>query len=198
MDRAAWQQRKRAWARFHAWERAQLETATPAERLARVGELVGLYRTWYPEAARGDAIEVVGERVRRMRAASAFRILPGDSLAFVRTTRVLPLETKEGVRVDLIFGQLPYEERAIRRAVVHEPAGLGIRVCTAEDLIVHKIISDRAQDREDIRGIIQRRGAQLDRAYLDPIVEGLARELARPDLLAFYRACLGLPEGSQP
>jgi len=66
MDRAAWEQRQRAWARFHAWELARLETATPAERLARVGELVELYRTWHPEAARGEAIEAVGERVRRM------------------------------------------------------------------------------------------------------------------------------------
>ena len=128
------------------------------------------------------------------RAAGSFRVLPEDPLAFVQTTRVLPLETKEGFRVDLIFGQLPYEERAVRRAVVHEPAGLGIRVCTAEDLIVHKIISDRLQDREDIRGIVQRRGPQLDRAYLDPLIEGLARDLARPDILAFYRACLGPQE----
>jgi len=128
------------------------------------------------------------------RAAASFGVLPEDPLAFVQTTRVLPLETKEEFRVDLIFGQLPYEERAIQRALVHELAGVPVRVCTAEDLIIHKIISDRAQDREDIREIIQRRGPQIDRTYLDPLIEGLARDLARPDILAFYRACLGLQE----
>lgn len=69
MDRATWQERQAAWARFHAWEATRPETTTPAERLARVGELVELYRAWHPEAARGEAIEVVGERVRRLHAA---------------------------------------------------------------------------------------------------------------------------------
>ncbi len=132
------------------------------------------------------------------RVARTFRILPEDPLGFVRTTRVLPLETKEGVRVELVFGQLPYEQQAIQRARPHELAGVPIRVCSPEDLVVHKILADRPQDREDIRGIIRRLGVRLDRAYLDPLVEGLAHDLARPDLLAFYRACLGLPEGPQP
>jgi len=66
IDRVAWDERRQAWERFHAWEAAQPETLTPAERLARVGGLVELYRAWHPEAARGEAIEVVGERVRRM------------------------------------------------------------------------------------------------------------------------------------
>jgi len=76
MDRAAWEQRQRAWAEFHAWEMARLETATPAERLARVGELIELYRTQHPEAARGDPIEVVGERVRRMHEALRYIRVP--------------------------------------------------------------------------------------------------------------------------
>jgi hypothetical protein len=36
--------------------------------------------------------------------------------AFVRDTRVLPVETEDGVRIDIIFGMLPFEEEAIRRA----------------------------------------------------------------------------------
>jgi len=55
---------------------ARLETATPAERLARVGELIELYRTQHPEAARGDPIEVVGERVRRMHEALRYIRVP--------------------------------------------------------------------------------------------------------------------------
>ncbi len=69
MDRAAWRDRQQAWSRFHAWEAAQPATTTAAERLARVGELLELYRKWHPEAARGEGIEAVGDRVRRMHAA---------------------------------------------------------------------------------------------------------------------------------
>ena len=56
------------------------------------------------------------------------------------------METKEGFR-DLIFGALPFEETAIRRARVMSVAGERVRVCAPEDLIVLKIVSDRARDR---------------------------------------------------
>lgn len=55
---------------------------------------------------------------------------------------MLPLEV-EGLRVDLILGQPPYEEQAIRRARLVDVDGLGVRVCAPEDLIVHKIISKK-------------------------------------------------------
>ena len=61
-----WQERQAAWAQFHAWEATRPDPTTAAERLARMGELVELYRRWHPEAARGEAIEAVGERVRRL------------------------------------------------------------------------------------------------------------------------------------
>lgn len=169
--------------------------AVPYMVIGGVANLVwGLARTtldvditvWVEESRIPPLIEQAGQR---------FRVLPADPLNFVRTTRVLPLEAKEGIRVDLIFGQLPYEERAIQRARPQELAGCSIQVCTPEDLIVHKLIADRPRDREDVRGVIQRHGPRLDRVYLDPIVEGLARELARPEILAFYQACLLEGEG---
>lgn len=118
------------------------------------------------------------------------RLLPDDPVEFIRETRVLPMETKEGFRVDLIFGTLPFEESAIRRARLMSVAGERVRICTPEDLIVLKIVSDRARDREDVAGIIRTQGAGLDRRYLDPLIEGLAADMGRPDLLDFYRRCL--------
>lgn len=35
---------------------------------------------------------------------------------FVKETRLLPLRDRNSIPIDLIFGSLPYEERAIRRA----------------------------------------------------------------------------------
>ena len=51
-------------------------------------------------------------------------------------------------------------------------------------------MSDRPRDREDVAGIIRTQMAKLDRQYLDPLVEGLATDMGRPDLLDFYRRCL--------
>lgn len=39
-------------------------------------------------------------------------------------------------------------------------------VCAPEDLILLKVLSGRVKDLDDVRGVIQARGARLDRAYL--------------------------------
>ena len=117
--------------------------------------------------------------------------LVADPLQFVRERRVLPARTADGTAVDIVFAGLPYEVAAIERAVPVEVAGYSVRICTAEDLIVHKIISSRPRDREDIRGIVQRRGDRLDRDYLTPIVRELAIALDQPDIFDFYRSLWG-------
>lgn len=125
------------------------------------------------------------------RLAAVFRLLPDQPVEFIRETRVLPMETMQGFRVDLIFGALPFEEAAIRHARVVSVSGQPVHVCSPEDLIISKIVSDRPRDRDDVAGIIQRQGPKLDRRYLDPLIESLAAEMGRPDLLEFYRRCVG-------
>lgn len=112
-----------------------------------------------------------------------------NPVAFIEQTNVLPLEDANGVRIDLIFAKLPYEFKAIRRSKPMRVQGEWIQVCTPEDLIVHKIISDRPRDREDIQGIISSAKDRLNKRYLDPIVKELAKALAKPELLKFYRSC---------
>ena len=114
--------------------------------------------------------------------------LVADPVRFVQERRVLPARTSDGIAVDIVFAGLPYEVAAIERAVPVEVAGYSVRICTAEDLIVHKIISSRPRDREDILGIARRQGNRLDRSYLAPIVRELAAALDQPDILDFYRS----------
>lgn len=115
-----------------------------------------------------------------------------DPVSFVTETNVLPLEDVKGICLDLIFAKLPYEFQAIRRSKSIRVQNESIRVCAPEDLIIHKIISDRPRDREDVRGIISSHRSKLNRKYLDPVVKDLAKSLARPDLLEFYRSCFSL------
>jgi len=119
-----------------------------------------------------------------------FRLLPGDPIAFARSTHVVPAETPMHVRVDFVLASLPYEREAIDRAVTVALGGVSARLCTAEDLVIHKVLSDRARDREDVEGVIQRQRVRLDRTYLDPRVAEVARDLDRPEILSFYHECL--------
>ncbi len=141
---------------------------------------------WVPEEKiRG----FVGEMVK------VFPSRSGDPLAFVKESNVLPLETSNGIRIDMIFGQLPYEEEAIQRAVLQPIEGMQVRVCSPEDLILHKVISERVKDRDDVRGIIQQQKGRLDRKYLDPKVKSLAESMNCPDIWSWYEQCL---KGSGP
>ncbi len=121
----------------------------------------------------------------------SFELQVPDPQGFVKETRVLPAKVREGFHVDFIFAQLPYEKVAIERAVVHQIHGVGVKVCSPEDLIIHKIISERPQDLNDVRGIIRQLGDRLDRDYLDPIVQGLSDYLERPEIWTHYLGCFG-------
>jgi hypothetical protein len=106
-----------------------------------------------------------------------------DPADFVRQTRVLPLDTADGVRIDVIFTLLPFELDAIRRARKVVLAGRTVAVVTPEDLVLMKIISDRSRDLADAEAIVRRRAIELDRAYLEPRVRELAAALERDDIL---------------
>jgi hypothetical protein len=106
-----------------------------------------------------------------------------DPVAFVRQTRVLPLDTADGVRVDVIFALLPFELDAIRRAIEVAIAGRMVRVVTAEDLVLMKIISERPRDVADAEAIVRRRAGVLDRSYLEPRIHELATALESDEII---------------
>lgn len=122
-----------------------------------------------------------------------FRVIPKEALAFLRETHVLPIQTEDGVRIDLVWARLPYEHKAIARATVEEVAGHHVRVCRPEDLIIYKIVSERPKDREDVRAIVRHQGPRLDRRYLTQNVRSLSQALDQPELLTFLNACFRRP-----
>lgn len=117
-----------------------------------------------------------------------FPVLPADPEDFVKETRVLPVQTSNGIRIDLIFAGLPYEETALGRAREVTIQGLAVRICSPEDLIIHKIISERPRDREDVEGIFRQQGPNLDFRYLDRIVHELGEALSQSEIVEFYEA----------
>jgi len=124
-----------------------------------------------------------GTLIRRL--AAEFKSRVSDPAGFVRDTRVLPLETTSG-RVDVVFGDLPFQRRALRRAKRFRIAGKQIRFSSIEDLILLKIASERAKDQIDVRELLRVHRAGIDRKYLDPLIGQLAEALSRPELLRDY------------
>lgn len=101
--------------------------------------------------------------------AFGFRPLPANIDRFVKETGVLPMSfLKNGVRgkFDFIIAQNPIEVAGLRRARIRTLCGVTAKVVTAEDLLLHKFLSDRPRDREDARAIILRQGKKLNIAYV--------------------------------
>ena len=111
-----------------------------------------------------------------------FKILVNNPESFIQETRVLPLQTLSGIRIDLIFGILPFEEQAIKRSVTKEISNFRIQFCAPEDLILYKIISDRSKDLNDVQHILLHQKASLDYQYLEPRIKELADALCKPDI----------------
>ncbi|MGQ9780318.1 MAG: nucleotidyl transferase AbiEii/AbiGii toxin family protein [Bacillota bacterium] len=141
--------------------------------------------------------EAVPELAAKL-AEAGFSVLVPEPGEFVEQTRVLPVRSPKGLRVDLIFALLPFEHRAIARAVPISFGEVEVPCCTAEDLIILKAVSERPKDREDIRGILARMGTKLDVGYLLPIIREMAALLERPDLDELCRELKEIGERCDP
>jgi hypothetical protein len=120
-----------------------------------------------------------------------FKTAVPDPDAFVRRTRVLPLDTADGIRIDVIFALLSFEREAVRRATTVMFGRRGVRVVTAEDLLLMKMISDRPRDLADAEALTRRRAGTLDLTYLEPRIREFAETLERPEITARWKQWTG-------
>jgi len=91
-------------------------------------------------------------------------------------------------RLDLLLSDTEFDTEVIRRARSMEVApGLSVDVCSAEDLLIYKLISTRPRDREDAASIIRRQGDALDDAYVLNWLQQFEQALDDPALVAEYR-----------
>ena len=90
-------------------------------------------------------------------AGSAFGFEPriAGALTFAAKSRVLLLHhTATHIELDLAFASLPFEEKAISRAVWTEISGIRIPIPSPEDMIVMKALAHRPRDLSDIEAIV--------------------------------------------
>lgn len=74
---------------------------------------------------------------------------------FIKDTYVLPTYDRESdFRVDFIFSFSDYEKEALKRVKKIKIGKKYVNFSSLEDLIIHKIISGRPRDLEDIKNVL--------------------------------------------
>ena len=99
-----------------------------------------------------------------------------DARRFALERRVLLVQTRANIPLDISLGGLPFEEAVIDRSTPFEiEPGVRLTTCSAEDLVILKAFAGRPQDWLDVEGVIVRQGRALDRgqvpAELRPLLE---------------------------
>lgn len=112
-----------------------------------------------------------------------FHARTADPVGMAREHRVILLATSTGTGIDVSLGVPLYEDEMLHRAVDYtlEP-GKTVRVCSAEDLIIHKSVAGRPQDLRDIESVIARQGRKLDVAYVRKWLNAFAETVPDPEI----------------
>ena len=174
-----------------ALERAQRALTASGIQSAAIGALA--LSIWGRARATSDVdLKVL---VARDRAADLLAALPGytplveEPLQVIQRLGFVFLRDPQGVRIDLLLADAGFDEGAVRRArEVEVLPGHRAVVCTAEDLVIYKLISTRPRDHEDAESVVLRQGAALDVAYVETWLRELEMALDDSTLVeAFQR-----------
>jgi predicted nucleotidyltransferase len=135
----------------------------------------------------GISVEQVGA-VRDLAQNAGFRPLV-DQEDFTLKTSVFPCQDAEtGIRVDFIFSFTPYEKQAMQRVTFVKIGQARVRFASSEDLIIHKMVSGRPRDVEDVKSDILK-SKEMDVKYIRKWLKEFAAHLKLP-LVAKFNALL--------
>ena len=114
-----------------------------------------------------------------------------EAKEFALRHRVLLLRSRRNVGLDIGLGALPFEENTIGRSVPREILkGCTLRVCSPEDLVVHKAFAARDQDWADVDSILMRQGASLNIPQIFADLQPLVVLKEEPEILDRLRVLL--------
>ena len=114
--------------------------------------------------------------------------LQANPLQALQRNGVLFVKDRAGVRIDLQLADTSLDESAIQRSQTLElEPGVTAQVCSAEDLIIYKMISTRPQDQIDVENLVQRQGQRLDDQYVLHWLRQLEQALDDSTLVATYQ-----------
>lgn len=122
-----------------------------------------------------------------------YKLLSDDPEQTLQRMGILFIESRAGLRLDLLLADTPFDTLAIDRGskVEIRPKQV-VTVCTPEDLILYKMISTRPRDREDVRGIVRRQSDNLDDTYVLNWLKQFELALDDSTLVDEYKTLRGL------
>jgi hypothetical protein len=91
------------------------------------------------------------------------------------------------VIVDFLLALPGYDQQIVERAELRDLGGFTAWVCSAEDLIIQKVIAGREKDWPDVDSLLRARRSKLDYAYIEEWLGQFAEALETPELLNRYR-----------
>jgi hypothetical protein len=98
---------------------------------------------------------------------SKYKSREGDARTFAEINRMALLEAPNGVLVDVSFAAFPFEREVLDRASLWQvTAGVGLRTCSAEDLVIYKLVAGRPIDIHDVQMLVSRVGSTIDAARI--------------------------------
>ena len=100
--------------------------------------------------------------------------------------------TIECITVDFLLTLPGYEELIVRRAVQRDLNGWPARICSAEDLIIQKVVAGRPKDWLDVENVLLVQRGQLDERYTEKWLSQFAEVLETPEMLTEYKRLLAL------
>ncbi len=93
----------------------------------------------------------------------------------------------QGVIVDFLLTLPGYEEQIIERAVQRDLGGWSIQVCSAEDMIIQKVVAGRDRDWLDVEELLVAQHDRLDQSYIEGWLAQFTEALERSEMLTRYQ-----------
>lgn len=125
--------------------------------------------------------------------AKMYGFLPLISRKFIKATSVMPMEFSKNKikgKIDFIIAQNALEYSGIKRAILKKINNFKIKLVTPEDLIIHKITSQRPRDIEDVQGILLRQNKKIDFHYINFWLKRICEVNKKPELLRIFKHLL--------
>lgn len=92
----------------------------------------------------------------------------------------------QDVIVDFLLAIPGYEELIVTRALQRDLDGWTTWICTAEDLIIQKVVAGRRKDWGDVEELLIEQHGKLDNPYIENWLGQFADALDNPQLLTRY------------
>jgi hypothetical protein len=108
--------------------------------------------------------------------------------AFIAAARVIPVEHRASrLPIDIVLAGPGLEQQFLDEVVYVSLDGHEIPILSIENLIVTKLIAGRSKDLDDVRELVARSAATIDRRKVDAMLALVEQALGVSDLVEVFR-----------